>query len=129
MKKETITIQISEYLDTELTEKIAMAQWHTNNPEWINCIRRLTFDGKYESDCFHVIALDAKQEVIGRVFCLQNQIDPSLWYYGDLFVVPQYRRMGIAKKMVETLQKAISARNGKRLRCYVAPDNQPSISL
>lgn len=129
MKNEIITIQISEYLNAELAEKIAMAQWHTNDPEWVNRIRQFTFDGKYESDCFHVVALNGTQEVVGRIFCLRNQKETSLWFYGDLFVVPAYRRMGIAKKMVDAMEKAISEKGGKRLRCYVAPDNQPSLSL
>ena len=45
MKK--LKFQISKYLTNELAEKIAMAQWHSNSPEWVNRIRRETYEDSF----------------------------------------------------------------------------------
>ena len=82
-----------------------------------------------ENDCFEVIAMTAKGEVVGRMHCIRNETDFSLWYYGDLFVTPEYRRMGIARQMVETAISRLSEIGAAVLRCYVDPHNMPSRNL
>lgn len=82
-----------------------------------------------ENDCFEVIAMTAKGEVVGRMHCIRNETDFSLWYYGDLFVTPEYRRMGIARQMVETAISRLSEIGAAVLRCYVDPNNMPSRNL
>lgn len=96
--KEIITIQVSKFLTTELAEEIAKKQWKASAPNWTNRSRQYIFDELVNgNDCFGVIATTPQNAVIGRIHCVKNESDPSLWYYGDLFVVPEYRRMGINK--------------------------------
>lgn len=127
--QEIITIQISNYLTNELAEKIARAQWNSDSPVWVNRIRRAIYDEDAFNACFDVIATDAGGAVIGRLHCIQNEHDPSLWYYGDLFVVSSCRRRGIASQMVTAAKNHLSGMGAKTLRCYVEPQNLPSIRL
>lgn len=127
--KEIITIQVSQYLTNELAFKIAKAAWHSDAPAWVNRVRQAVFDDKLMNDCFEVVATNAEQEVIGRIHCIQNEEDRTLWYYGDLFVTPPYRRMGVATRMIKAAIDHLSDRNVKRLRCYVAPQNIASTAL
>ena len=128
--KEIITIRVSKYLSDELAKKVAWMRWGTSAPEYVNCVRNAVFDELTdENDCFEVIAMTAKGEVVGRMHCIRNETDYSLWYYGDLFVTPEYRRMGIARQMVETAISRLSEIGAAVLRCYVDPHNMPSRNL
>ena len=128
--KEIITIRVSKYLSDELAKKVAWMRWGTSVPEYVNCVRNAVFDELTdENDCFEVIAMTAKGEVVGRMHCIRNETDYSLWYYGDLFVTPEYRRMGIARQMVETAISRLSEIGAAVLRCYVDPNNMPSRNL
>lgn len=128
--KEIITIRVSKYLSDELAKKVAWMRWGTSAPEYVNCVRNAVFDELTdENDCFEVIAMTAKGEVVGRMHCIRNETDFSLWYYGDLFVTPEYRRMGIARQMVETAISRLSEIGAAVLRCYVDPHNMPSRNL
>ena len=124
-----ITIQISSCLSHELVEKIALAQWNTNAPAWVNCVRQALFDEEDPAACLDVVATDQSGEVAGRLHCIRNQNDPTLWYYGDLFVVPAYRRMGIASQMVNAAKTHLSELDANRLWCYVEPENHASLAL
>ena len=102
--KEIITIQVSKFLTTELAEEIAKKQWNASAPNWTNRSRQYIFDELVNgNDCFGVIATTPQNAVIGRIHCVKNESDPSLWYYGDLFVVPEYRRMGIHKLFLKRI--------------------------
>lgn len=128
--KEIITIRTSKFLSDELAKKVAQMCWGTSAPQYVNCVRKVVFDGLTdENDCFEVIAETAKGEVVGRVHCIRNETDFSLWCYGDLFVTPEYRRMGIARQMAETAISRLSEMGAAVLRCYVDPDNMPSRNL
>lgn len=126
---ETITITASDYLSHGLAEKIALMQWHSKEPQFINGIKHMIYDGKLFSDCFNVIATNANDDVVGRLYCLKNQEDPFLWYYGDLVVSPEYRRQHIATKMLTCAISALMSRKCHVLRTYVDPGNIPSIKL
>lgn len=127
--KEIITIQVSNYLTNDLATKIAKAVWQSDERACVNRVRQSVFDDKLMNDCFGTVAMNAKQEVIGRIHCIQNEDEHTLWYYGDLFVVGQYRRMGVATQMVKAAIEHLSDKGAKRLRCYVDPQNTASISL
>lgn len=128
--KEIITIRVSKYLSDELAKKVAWMRWGTSTPEYVNCVRNAVFDELTDgNDCFEVIAMTAKGEVVGCMHCIRNETDFSLWYYGDLFVTPEYRRMGIARQMVETAISRLSEIGAALLRCYVDPNNMPSRNL
>ena len=128
--KEIFTIQISKFLNNELVEQIAQKQWHTTNPVFVNRLRQDVFDEITNgNDCFGVIALTAKNEVIGRLHCVRNKENIKMWYYGDLFVIPEYRRMGIATQMIEKAKSHLSEIGAQSLCCYVEPDNVASRQL
>ena len=128
--KEIITIQISKFLTSELVEQIAQSQWKALTPQFTNRSRQYIFDELVNSnDCFGVIATTAKNQVIGRIHCVKNENNPHLWYYGDLFVIPEYRRRGIAKQMIHAATNHLSEMGATTLRCYVKPDNIPSRNL
>lgn len=128
--KEIITIQISKFLTNELAEKIAQKQWRSSAPSLTNRSRQYVFDELVNrNDCFGVIATTSNSEVVGRLHCVKNEINPALWYYGDLFVIPEYRRIGIAKQMVHTAMNHLSEMGATTLRCYVEPNNTPSRKL
>lgn len=124
---EIITITVSEYLSADLARKIAMAQW--KNPEWSDSVRFWLYQCKTETDCFNVTAQNEFGDVIGRLFCIQNDSNPKLWYYGDLFVLPEYRRRHIAEKMIFAAIDTLKNRGSETIRCYVEPDNTPSLDL
>lgn len=124
---EIISITVSEYLSDDLAKKIAAAQWH--RPEWFLGIRSFLYECKTETDCFNMIAQNGSGEVIGRLFCIQNDSNHKLWYYGDLFVIPEYRRRHIAEKMVSAAVEALKDRGCETIRAYVEPENTPSLNL
>lgn len=124
---EIITITVREYLSCELAKKIAELQWQRT--DWYDSIRYWIYDGKTNTDCFNVIAQNEYGEVIGRLFCLQNQTNPKLWYYGDLFVRSEYRRRHIAKKMLDSAMEILKDKGCEIIRAYVEPDNIPALKL
>lgn len=127
---EIITIQISKFLTDEFVRQIAQKQWKTDAPPWVNRSRQYIFDEiMNENDCFGVVATAANRAVIGRLHCVRNETDPKLWYYGDLFVIPEYRRMGVATKMINAALDHLSDLGAVALRCYVEPENAPSRDL
>mgnify|MGYP000843173317 FL=1 len=95
---EKITVTVREFITTTLAEKIATALW--NKPEWADSIVRFNYDNKIKNDCFNVIALNETGDVVGGMFCIQNAEDAGLWYYGDLFVVPDYTGKRISKRLI-----------------------------
>lgn len=126
IEEKIITITVSDYLSVELAEKIALAQWRNKNESMR--VKDFIYSGKTESDCFNVVA-QYGAKVIGRLFCLKNQSDTNLWYYGDLFVIPEYRRKHIAERMLLTAIDVLKDRGCQVLRSYVEPENIPSLNL
>lgn len=126
---DVISISVSEYLTHELVEKISEMQWHSNQQKDFNWIRRFIYDGKYSSDCFNVIAVNSTNDVVRRLFCLKNQENPKRWYHGDLVVAPEYRRMKIASKMIQTAIQTISVMGGGIVNGYTAKTHTASINL
>ena len=128
--REIITIQVSKFLRDELAKKIAQMRWGTSAPQYVNCVRNAVFNELTDgNDCFEVIAAAPEGKVVGCLHCIRSETDFSLWYYGDLFVAPEYRRMGIARQMIETAISRLSETGAAALRCYVDPGNIPSRNL
>ncbi len=125
--KEVISFSVSEFLTSALAEKIAQAQW--GKAEWFDRIISLVYEGKTKTDCFNVIAQNECGKIVGRLCCLQNEVRSNLWYYGDLFVIPEYRRRHIAEKMLKLAEQTLTDKWCDTLRCYVEPDNTISQSL
>ncbi len=124
---EEIDVSVSEFLTPELVVQIAQAQWE--GPDWAYSITRLLLTNKIQTDCFNVIAKNESGGVIGRLFCIKNDSDSRLWYYGDLFVIPGYRRRHIAERMLELAERTLCGKWCAVLRCYVEPENTPSLDL
>lgn len=124
----TVDILICDWLPQGYAAKIAAFQWHTSDGKAVNGIRRLLYDGKSGGDCFHVLAVKG-EDVVARLFCLQNPSSPGQWYYGDLAVEPVYRCRRIATRMVEMAVRQIAQRGGKSICTYVDEDNIPSLAL
>ncbi len=126
--KEIISVRISNYLSHGLAEQIAAARWNRAEAPWVNAVRQSLFDGTTD-DCFDVIATDSGGKFVGRLHCIRNEKDRGLWYYGDLFVVPDYRRKGVATQLVGTAKAHLSELGAHSVRCYVEPQNEPSLRL
>lgn len=124
---ENITIYVSDFLTPKLCEGIASVQWRSAS--FSDRVLHFVHLGKAVTDCFNVIAENEFGQVVGRIFCLQNETDRGLWYYGDLFVSREYRRRHIAEKMLKTAEEALRGRWCRTLRCYVETDNTPSLCL
>lgn len=128
--KEIIKIQTSKFLSNELVKQIAQKQWNSTKTAFINRSRQYIFDEiTDDNDCFGVVALTSKNEIVGRLHCVRNKENIKSWYYGDLFVIPEYRRMGIATQMIETAKNQLSEIGAESLCCYVEPDNNTSRQL
>jgi ribosomal protein S18 acetylase RimI-like enzyme len=127
LNNEIITIKVSEFLSGELAQKIAAAQW--NCPDWSNRVTEFVYFAKTHTDCFNVIAVNECDDVVGRLYCEQNSENSKLWYYGDLCVIPEYRRRHIAERMLALAEQTLIDRWCSRLVCYVEPDNIPSQNL
>jgi ribosomal protein S18 acetylase RimI-like enzyme len=50
-------------------------------------------------------------------------------YFGNLYVLEEYRRRGIAKRLVLSAVEFVQKRNYKRILLHVADDNLPAIKL
>lgn len=50
-------------------------------------------------------------------------------YYGDMFVVSEYRRRHIAERMLTLAEQTLIDKWCRTLRCYVEPENIPSQNL
>lgn len=129
--KEIITIKISKFLTNDYVTQIAKNQWSSQEPQWVNRSRQYIFDELIinNNDCFGVIAVNSNNEVIGRMHCVKNESNPELWYYGDLFVVKEYRRNGIATRMIKAAIEHLSEIGATQLICYVEPENTASRNL
>lgn len=76
-----------------------------------------------------MIAQSSSDDFVGRLCCIQNIDDPTLWYYGDLFVVENHRRKHIAEKMITTAFDVLKDKGCKTVRTYVDPQNTSSLEL
>ena len=128
--KEIITIQVSKFLSNELVEQIAQKQWGSTHTAFVNRSRQYVFDEiTDDNDCFGVVALMGKNKIVGRLHCVRNKEDIKHWYYGDLFVIPEYRRMGIATQMIKAAKRHLQDIGARSLCCYVEPNNNVSRQL
>lgn len=123
---EIIIIRISEYLSEKLALQIADSLW--GQPD-IAGLRSTIYSFKSKTNYFNVIAQNSSDDFVGRVCCMQNIDDPTLWYYGDLFVVEDHRRKHIAEKMITTAFDVLKDEGCKTVRTYVDPENTPSLEL
>ena len=123
---EIITVTVSKYLSEELALKISQMLWAQSDADGIrSSLYWLTSD----TDSFNVTAQNASGDLAGRILCIQNTDDPTLWYYGDLFVAEKYRRMHIAEKMLAAAFEELKEKGCKAVQTYAEPQNTVSIAL
>ena len=123
---EIIAIRTSEYLSENLALQISNSLWE--QPD-IAGLRTMLYFFFFLTDYFNVIAQSSSGDFVGRLCCIQNIDDPTLWYYGDLFVVENHRRKHIAEKMITTAFDVLKDKGCKTVRTYVDPQNTSSLEL
>lgn len=122
-----ITVKVVANPTNDLIDRIVDFQWR-GDPQRKNCMRTDAFDLE-ESPTFHVVAAYTDGTVVGHLFCIRNDDDPSYWYYGDLAVRTDCRRQGIAEEMVKTALEHIRDLGGVRVCCFFDEANAASMSL
>ena len=65
-------------------------------------------------------------KVVGNISCQRRG---EAWYISDVVVLPEYRRKGIARRLVETCVEDIRARGGRQVSLDVVSGNVPAIEL
>ncbi len=123
----TITIRTVTNPPNDLIDQIANFQWR-DDPQRKCCMRQDAFNLD-DSPTFHVVAFCDGRRVIGHLFCIRNDDDPTYWYYGDLAVHPGFRRLGIASDMVRTALEQIEELGGRKVCCFVDETNTASMEL
>ncbi|MCL1788682.1 MAG: GNAT family N-acetyltransferase, partial [Defluviitaleaceae bacterium] len=68
-------------------------------------------------------------KVVGFAQFFQDENNDTTWFYGDLEVLPEYRRQGIALRMLEYVLNALEGKQAARLLTFVHGENEPSIKL
>jgi hypothetical protein len=58
-----------------------------------------------------------------------SRADPELWFYGNLFVQPPFRKLGLARATLLHAFGEISRRGGRAVACFVDPTNGPSCAF
>lgn len=81
------------------------------------------------SDFFCVIMYNDEGESIGCANFIQSSLEPSKWFYTDLWIASEYRRQGCATELVKTACQHLSELNAKALLCTVMPHNEASFNL
>lgn len=76
---------------------------------------------------FCVVLYNKKNDVIGFAQFIQNRKETEKWFYTDLWVDEEYRRLGNAKRLVTAGCKYLSNIGAKYLMCTVDDQNIPSI--
>ena len=92
--------------------------------------KRNAFTEWWKAKCFTVTAF-CSERVVGSVNFFQSPDDPKNWELGDLFVHENFRRRGIASKMLRKGFERIArtACDGEFIYAYIDKDNEASKSL
>lgn len=122
-----ISIEKFDEFDMQMAEKIACFVW--NRPDWDEHLIKCFEMFKEDSECFNLIAFANKTDVIGRIQCMKNIDDETLWYMGDLLVSPEYRCLNIAEALLMEVIKLLKEKNCQTLRSYVEPNDYVSIEF
>lgn len=77
----------------------------------------------------NVIAIMDNNEILAMMNLYCNNIQTLEAYVCDVYVREEYRRQGLAKKMMNNAIKICSERNFKSLRLHVNKNNSPAITL
>jgi len=130
MSENEINILINEdYNDisNDLLKQAVILRWGYNEDKldnWINNMRRDPFG----LNSFYIFAL-IDNNVIGFAYFCQDENNENQWYYGDLITHSEYRRLGVATKIIEHGIQALKKKKALKLFTYIDNDNKSSILL
>ena len=114
--------------------QIAILRWGYDENKldsWANRLKSDTFG----FTSFYMLAspdLDFTKQsskIIGFAYFCQDENNENYWYYGDLIIHSEYRRSGIATRMIETGMIELKCRKASKLFTYIDKDNESSILL
>lgn len=132
MKKKqlaSIRISISEMPQPAQLQQIAKTQGQKHRADSLRGLTNTANRAKQETDFFCVLAATPRGRVVGYVAFLQNDTDPGLWLYTDLWVRKQYRRRGIATRLVQTGLGHLVHKKATAVCCCTWPENTASVAL
>lgn len=116
----------------ELHLELAKARWQLSEPNPALLLQRLkhSFPDCWEGKWHQIIAF-YQHNVIGAVNFLRCVDDPLRWHIRDLFVVPEYRRQGIARRLIQRGTNEIRRKmsGGEYIHSVIANDNTASQEL
>ncbi len=76
---------------------------------------------------FCCVLYNDENEIIGYADFIQNSKEKTKWLYTDLWISPEYRRQGNAKRLIKAGIEYLSHIGASTLLCSVECDNEPSI--
>lgn len=117
----------------ELHLELASARWNNSekNPALLlHWLKYNSFPECYEGRWHQIIAFHGHY-IVGAVNFLRDRENSLRWYLGDLFVVPEYRRRGIAKRLIRRGIDEIRAKasGGEYIYSYIEAENISSREL
>ena len=83
---------------------------------------------------FHTYAVEIENKFVGYICAVYipkigKQENNGFMFVDDLWVNPDYRKMGIAKQLMQKIEDVATEKGYYGLRLYVATDNNAGISL
>ncbi|MBQ8194452.1 MAG: GNAT family N-acetyltransferase [Oscillospiraceae bacterium] len=112
---------------------LARARWNRSekNPALLlHWMKHNGFPDSYEGKWMQIIAFRG-HDIVGAVNLLRDTEDHLRWYLGDLFVISEYRRHGIARKLILRGIDEIrsKASGGEYIHSYIEAENTASREL
>ncbi len=112
---------------------LALSRWNISedNPALLlHQLKYTCFPESHEGKWHQVIAF-YRHDIVGAVNFMRDSDNVLRWYLGDLFVIPEYRRSGIARRLIlrglDEIRTAASG--GEYIHSYIEGDNYASQEL
>lgn len=77
---------------------------------------------------FCAVLYSEQNEIIGYADFIQNSKNSTEWFYTDLWVSPEFRRQGNAKRIISGSIEYLKKIGANALLCTVMPENEASIN-
>ncbi len=112
---------------------LAAARWNISEKNPALLLHRLKHNGFpecYEGKWLQIIAFRG-HDIVGAVNFMRDTEDPLRWYLGDLFVISEYRRHGIARRLIlRGIDEIRSKASGsEHIHSYIEAGNTASREL
>jgi len=109
-------------------KQIVLMRWEYNDDEIDGAVAFMR-EPPFGFVSFYVIALRNCGMVIGFAQFFRDEDDNTLWTYGDLEIHNDYRKLGIATRIIERGIQALVQRCAKKLLTFIDESNKPSAML